>query len=82
MVEGFPPIQEPTSSCESCILEKQHMDSFPRGVSYREKAPLELVHTDLCGPMQTQSLGGSYYFLTFIDDYNRKTWVYFLAKKS
>ena len=42
---------------------------------------LEIVHTDLCCPMQTKSLGGSHYFLTFIDDYSRKTWVYFLMKK-
>jgi hypothetical protein len=81
MVEGFPPFQEPVTSCERCILTKKHMDIFSRGVSYRENEPLELVHIDLCGPMQTQSLGGSYYFLTFIDDYSRKNWVYFLAKK-
>jgi hypothetical protein len=62
-------------------LKKGMTEECPKGVSYREKTPLELVHTDLCGPMQIKSLGGSYYFLTFIDDYNRKTWVYFLAKK-
>jgi transposase InsO family protein len=32
--------------------------------------------------MKTPSLGGSIYFLTFIDDYSRKTWVYFLKHKS
>jgi len=68
MVEGFPPIQDPTSTCDSCILAKEHMDSFHMGVSYREMTPLQLVHTDLCGPMQIKSLGGSYYFLNFIED--------------
>jgi hypothetical protein len=48
----------------------------------RKRDILELVHTDLCGPMQTRSLGGAYYFLLFIDDYTRFTWVYFLRKKS
>ena len=32
--------------------------------------------------MRTKSIGGSCYFLTFIDDYNRKNWVYFLKQKS
>jgi hypothetical protein len=82
MVKGLPPIQAPISSCESCILGKQHRLSFPKEKSYRAWAPLEIVHTDLCGPMKTPSLGGSIYFLTFIDDYSRKTWVYFLKHKS
>jgi transposase InsO family protein len=40
------------------------------------------VHTDVCGPMHTRSLGGAYYFLLFIDDFTRYTWVYFLRRKS
>jgi hypothetical protein len=82
MVKGLPPMKEPESSCECCIIAKQHRDSFPKGMSRRAHAPLELIHTDLVGPMQTQSIGGSYYFLTFIDDFSRKTWVYFLRQKS
>ena len=41
-----------------------------------------LVHADVCGPMQTFSLSGSKYFLIFIDDFSRMTWVYFLKEKS
>ena len=37
---------------------------------------------DLCGPMQTPSLNGSVYFMTFIDDFSRKTWLYLLKHKS
>ena len=48
----------------------------------RTKKPLEIIHLDLCGPMQTPSIGGSNYLLTFIDDYSRKTWVYFLKHKN
>jgi hypothetical protein len=73
MVKGFPCIQQPASSCESCILGKHHREKFVSGVSYRAKAPLEIVHTDLCGPMQTPSLTGCVYFMTFIDDFSRKT---------
>ena len=48
----------------------------------RAKVPLEIVHSCLCGLMQTPSISGSYYLLTFIDDYTRKTWVYLLKQKS
>jgi hypothetical protein len=40
-----------------------------------------LVHLDLYGPLQTQSISGSFYFLTFIDDFRRKIWIYFLKNK-
>jgi hypothetical protein len=36
----------------------------------------------ITGPMQTNSIGGSFYFLTFIDDFSRKIWIYFLRHKS
>ena len=58
------------------------IEKFISRVSCREKVPLELVHTDLCGPMKTPSLTGNVYFMTFIDDYSRKTWVYLLKHKS
>jgi hypothetical protein len=82
MVRGLPLIEQPTKICEGCILGKQHRNVFPSGKSWRERAPLELIHSDLCGPMQTPSLGKSQYFITFIDDFSRKTWVYFLKYKS
>ena len=44
--------------------------------------PLEIVHTDLCGPTRTKSLHGGYYFMFLIDDYTRMTWVTFLKEKS
>ena len=56
MVKGLPCIQQPASSCESYILGKHHREKFVSSVSYRAKAPLEIVHMDLCGPMQTPSL--------------------------
>jgi hypothetical protein len=61
---------------------QQHRESFPVGKSYKAKTPLEIVHSDICGPMQSPSIGGSTYFLTFIDDFSRKMWIYFLKHKS
>eukprot|EP00253_Pinus_taeda_P009922 PITA_09922 len=82
MVKGLPLIEKPDSLCEGCILGKQHRENFPSGKSIRAKAPLDIIHSDLCGPMQAASLAGNQYFLTFIDDFTRKTWIYFLKNKS
>ena len=43
---------------------------------------LHLVHNDVCGPMQTDSIGGRKYFVTFIDNYSQCCAVYFLKQKS
>ena len=48
----------------------------------RDTQPLGLVHSDLISPLPTPSYGGSRYILTFIDDYSRFCWVYFLKLKS
>eukprot|EP01018_Ginkgo_biloba_P020396 Gb_28242 [translate_table: standard] len=82
MVKGIPVIQPREEVCSGCALGKQHRDSFPVNRSWRAKAPLELVHADICGAIQTQSLGKNIYFLTFIDDLSRHTWIYFLKQKS
>jgi len=82
MVRGLPLTEKPDNLCEGCILGKQQRESFPSGKSIRAKAPLEIVHSDLCGPMQNPSLAGNQYFLTFIDDFAKKSWVYFLKNKS
>lgn len=43
---------------------------------------LDLLHTDLCGPMKTETFGGSRYFLLFIDNISRMSWAFFLKAKS
>jgi hypothetical protein len=47
----------------------------------RATKPLEIVHSDVCGPMRTTSLGGARYFVTYIDDFSKKVWVYLLKSK-
>ncbi|CAL2276373.1 unnamed protein product [Prunus armeniaca] len=61
---------------------KNHREAFPQESKWRAKEPLGLIHSNICGPMQTPSLGGTRYFITFIDDYSRMCWVYFLRNKS
>ena len=48
----------------------------------RTKERLKLVHTDVCGLMRTTSMGQNKYFMLFINDFTRMTWVYFLSSKS
>ena len=62
------------SKAEKCELLENWQDT--------EAEKLELVHTDLWGPSSVASLGGSRYYITFIDDSSRKVWVYFLKNKS
>jgi hypothetical protein len=82
MVEGLPMLKNEYDSCEGCALGKMHTGEFLSNSNRRKKYVLELIHTNVCGPMQMRSLGGAYYFLLFIDDCTRYTWVYFLRKKS
>ena len=47
----------------------------------RRKGILEMIHSYVCGPMPTTSLNRYLYYITFVDDYSRKTWIYFLKGK-
>nr|GEY43575.1 copia-type polyprotein [Tanacetum cinerariifolium] len=56
MVSGLPTIKPLEHVCEGCVVGKQTRQSFPVGKSKRAEAILELIHTDLCGPIRTESL--------------------------
>ena len=58
--------------CESCILGKQKKVSFLKSGWTPKVRELELVHTNLWGPSSVASLGGSRYYITFLDDSSRK----------
>ncbi|KAL5576251.1 hypothetical protein UlMin_017950 [Ulmus minor] len=66
---------------ESCVLGKQHRLSFNTGV-HKSKGILDYIHADLWGPARTPTQGGNLYFLSLIDDYSRKVWIYLLKNKS
>ena len=65
---------------ESC-LEGKMMKSPFNAKGYRTKDLLELVHSDMCGPMSIQAGGGFEYFMTFIEDYSRFGYVYLMKWK-
>jgi hypothetical protein len=48
---------------------------------HRSKGVLDLIHSDVCGPMSEESVSGFKYFVLFIEDYSKKTWIYFLETK-
>lgn len=68
--------------CESCQLGKQIRNSFPKRVNNRATCPFELVHSDIWGPSQVSTTMGFHYFVIFIDDYSRCTWVYLMKNRS
>ncbi|KAM2382903.1 hypothetical protein FF1_040470 [Malus domestica] len=82
MVLGLPEIQDSDEVCQRCALGKNHLEPFPKESMWRANEPLELIHSNVCGPMKTLSLSGNRYFITFIDDYSRMCWVYFFRNKS
>ncbi|UYV83303.1 hypothetical protein LAZ67_23000451 [Cordylochernes scorpioides] len=67
--------------CEACIMGKLTRQPYHPVTTNCTTKPLELVHMDLCGPMPYQSLGGSKYFFVLVDDFSRRTFIYFLKNK-
>ena len=83
MVQGLPnTIEEKNEVCDGCALRKHHRQSFPKGVAWKANKVLELIHTDICGPMSTPSKGNNKQFVLFIDDFTRMNWVFFMKQKS
>ena len=70
------------SLCEGCIVGKMQRKPFKSVKHEQSTKKLELIHSDVCGPIQVDSIGGSRYFVTFIDDYSHCVSVYFLKHKS
>jgi hypothetical protein len=68
--------------CEHCVYGKQKRVIFLRVGKENKSEKLEVVHTYVWGPTHVSFLGGSRYYVTFIDDETRKTWVYFIRHKS
>ena len=65
---------------KGCAQGKNTKNPFLKSNS-KEKGILDMIHSDICGPMQTTSLSWYSFYASFIDDYSRKTWIYFLKKK-
>ena len=73
-------LPDSVSLCQTCIQTKQQQ-RVAHTSSSRTSIPFELIHSDLCGPIKG-SIGGSQYYIVYIDDCTRYTEVYFLVTKS
>jgi len=82
LVDGLPNITKSNTVCSDCLVGKQHRNPFPQQSTWRASKKLQLVHADICGPINPISNSGERYLITFIDDMTRRTWVYFLSEKS
>jgi hypothetical protein len=81
VVTGLPEFKvDREGVCKGCAQGKNIKNPFPKSDS-KTKGILELIHSNICGPMPSTSLSGHVYYVSFIDDYSRKTWVYFLKSK-
>jgi transposase InsO family protein len=66
--------------CKHCIYGKHNRHRFKTG-RHTSEGILDYIHSDVWGPSPTISYGGSSYFVTFIDDFSRKVWIYMLKSK-
>nr|DAD19456.1 TPA_asm: hypothetical protein HUJ06_020919 [Nelumbo nucifera] len=81
MVTGMPPLNSSSTVCTVCMIGKQHRETIPTKGLWRATKKLQLIHADICGPITLESNSHKRYILTFIDDYSRKLWTYFLNLK-
>jgi histone deacetylase 1/2 len=68
------------SVCDACQMAKSHQLPYPKSSSV-STSPLELVFSDVWGPA-SEYFGCFKYYVSFIDDYSKFTWIYLLKKKS
>ncbi|KAK1608512.1 hypothetical protein QYE76_032185 [Lolium multiflorum] len=72
---------ESLDRCEACLMGKMTKTPFS-GMMERATDLLEIIHTDVCGPMSVASRGGYRYVLTFTDDLSRYGYIYLMKHKS
>ena len=72
---------ESCDTCEPCLVGKMTKTPFSETMEQANDL-LEIIHTDVCGPMSVEACGGHRYFITFIDDLSRYGYIYLMKHKS
>jgi hypothetical protein len=73
IVKGMPKLVVSNAPCTNCLKGKQSRKEIPKLQTTNTIDILQLIHSAIAGPFRTRSLGGSLYFITFIDDFSNKT---------
>ncbi|PNX93845.1 gag-protease polyprotein, partial [Trifolium pratense] len=82
-IRGLPNLKiEEGSICGECQIGKQTKMPHPKLQHLTTTRVIELLHMDLMGPVQTESLGGKRYAYVVVDGFSRYTWINFIRKKS
>ncbi|RDY01197.1 hypothetical protein CR513_15500, partial [Mucuna pruriens] len=79
MIHDLPSIEPPKELCEGCLISKHTRSSFKSNIP-ATKTLLKIVYSDVCGPMESVSLGGNHYFISLVDDFLRKLWIYLIKR--
>ena len=72
---------ESVDACEPCLMGKMTKTPFS-GTMERATDLLEIIHTDVCGPMKIEVRSRYHYFLTFTDDLSKYGYIYLMKQKS
>ena len=67
--------------CDVCYLGKQATNKLNKSHKLHTKERGELIHSDICGPISPSTKGGNRYYVSFIDDFTRKSWVFLIKYK-
>ena len=82
LVTGLPKMSITKNTCISYLLGKQVRQPFPQATNFRASQRLELLHGDLCGPINPPTIGKNRYVFVIIDDHSRYMWTMLLKEKS
>ena len=80
MIEGISNCSLDFEFYKDCVYGKQNRVKFSTSTT-RANGILQLIHSDVFGPVLVPSLGKSLYYVYFIDDFSRRIWIYFLRQK-
>ncbi|MCR2847981.1 DDE-type integrase/transposase/recombinase, partial [Weizmannia coagulans] len=73
--------KKPSSfQCEVCQSSKHSRTSYPMH-PYTPSLPFSLIHSDIWGPSRVRNINGARWFVLFVDDHTRLTWLYLMKEK-
>jgi transposase InsO family protein len=76
LVHGLSKLNIIKAICEVCVTTKHSRLPFVSEAPKRASVALQVVHSDICGPFEVASLGGSKYFIIFVGEFTRMIWLY------